>query len=196
VTALIDVFAEASLSLGSVELYRTQVEAEAARILSWAIGQVNQKDRRFLNRASLDEAVKRRVSAWVGKAEGEIAPPGWMSESEPTRPGRQDESTLIEEASPPQVEAKREGKKPARRNERYEGIDQALRDFAAARPKNHGEVFRLLDDRKVAIPNREPFKTAGGWLKGFQQNPHAASVWLSQAWGRLGLPAFAPGPKK
>jgi hypothetical protein len=33
-------------------------------------------------------------------------------------------------------------------------------------------------------------------LKGFQQNPHDASAWLSQAWRRLGLPAFARGPKK
>jgi hypothetical protein len=87
-------------------------------------------------------------------------------------------------------------KNPVRRNERYERIDKALREFAATRPKSHQEVFRLLDDRKVAIPNRKPFKAAGGWLKGFQRDPHAASSWLSQAWGRLGLPAFARGPKK
>jgi len=71
-------------------------------------------------------------------------------------------------------------KNPVRRNERYERIDKALREFAATRPKSHQEVFRLLDDRKVAIPNRKPFKAAGGWLKGFQRDLHAASSWLSQ----------------
>jgi hypothetical protein len=87
-------------------------------------------------------------------------------------------------------------RKRVRRNAKYEGIDEALRAIAEARPKSHEEVFRLLDDRKVAIPNRRPFKSAGGWLKGFQQNRHAASAWLSQGWGRLSLPSFARGPKK
>jgi len=88
------------------------------------------------------------------------------------------------------------GKRSVRRNARYERIDQALGEIAAALPKNHEEVFRFLDGRQVAIPNRKPFKGAGGWLKGFQQNRPAASAWLSQAWGRLDLPAFARGPKK
>jgi hypothetical protein len=83
-----------------------------------------------------------------------------------------------------------------RRNAKYEEIDTALREIAAARPKNHEEVFRFLSERKVVLAHRKPFKTAGGWLKGFKENPHAASAWLSQAWGRLGLPAFARGPKK
>jgi hypothetical protein len=87
-------------------------------------------------------------------------------------------------------------KKPVRRNQKYEGIDKALRAFAASRPRSHQEVFRLLDDRKVAIPNRRPFKAAGGWLKGFQQDRHSASAWLSQTWGRLSLPAFPRGPQK
>jgi hypothetical protein len=88
------------------------------------------------------------------------------------------------------------GKKPVRRNARYEAIDRALREIAKARPKNHDEVFRILDDRKVSVPSRKPFKGVGGWLKGFQQNRPSASAWLSQAWGRLDLPAFARGPKK
>ena len=90
----------------------------------------------------------------------------------------------------------RKAKNSVRRNVKYEGIDRALREISAARPKNHEEVFRFLDDRKVMIPNRKLFKVVGGWLKGFQQNRHAASAWLSQAWGRLDLPAFARGPKK
>ncbi len=87
-------------------------------------------------------------------------------------------------------------RKPARRSAKYEEIDEALLAIAAARPKNHEEVFQFLHHRKVAFPNREPFKTAGGWLKGFDQNRHAASAWLSQAWSRLKLPPFARGPKK
>jgi hypothetical protein len=86
--------------------------------------------------------------------------------------------------------------KPARRNKKYEEIDNALREFADARPKNHEEVFRLLDERKVAMPNRQPFKSAGGWSKGFQKNRHSASAWLSHAWGRLSLPSFPRGPQK
>jgi hypothetical protein len=88
------------------------------------------------------------------------------------------------------------GRKPVRRNAWYERIDQALSEIAAAHPKNHEEVFRFLDSRRCAIPNRKPFKGAGGWLKGFQQNRQTASVWLSQTWTRLNLPAFARGPKK
>jgi hypothetical protein len=88
------------------------------------------------------------------------------------------------------------GKKLPRRNHKYEAIDKALHDISEARPKNHQEVFWFLTDRKVVIANREPFKSAGGWSKGFEQSPHSASAWLSQAWTRLGLPAFARGPKK
>ena len=83
-----------------------------------------------------------------------------------------------------------------RRNSRYLAIDQALRSIAEALPSKHEEVFQFLDERNVVIPNRRPFRPAGGWRKGFQRDPRAASVWLSQAWGRLGLPAFQRGPKK
>jgi len=99
-------------------------------------------------------------------------------------------------AEGPRLNASHKAKKPSRRNQKYEGIDKALRAFAASRPKSHQEVFRLLDDRKVAVPNRRPFKAAGGWLKGFLQDRHSASAWLSHAWGTLGLPAFPRGPKK
>ena len=122
----------------------------------------------------------------------------WQSVCSSRRPT--DASNGTEAALPAQEaqvpEEVRKAKKPVRRNQKYVGIDKALREFAGARPKNHEEVFRLLDDRKVAIPNRRPFKAAGGWLKGFQQNRHAARAWLSQAWGRLDLPAFSRGPKK
>lgn len=90
----------------------------------------------------------------------------------------------------------RKTKKPVRRNEKYEKIDKALRQIANALPNNHEEVFQFLDARKVEIPGREPFKAARGWMKGFQQKPHAARAWLSPQWKRLNLPAFARGPKK
>jgi len=96
------------------------------------------------------------------------------------------------EAERPKQSDKR--KRPVR-NQKYEEIDKSLRRINAARPKSHAEVFRLLEDRKVPIPNRMPFK-AYGWFKGFQQDRHAATAWLSQAWRRLSLPAFAKGPKK
>jgi hypothetical protein len=71
-----------------------------------------------------------------------------------------------------------------------------LREIADARPKSHDEVFRLLEERKVAIPRSKLFEMPGGWVRGFQGDPRAASAYLSKAWGRLRLPAFLRGPKK
>jgi hypothetical protein len=93
-------------------------------------------------------------------------------------------------------EGDRKAKKPTKQSEKYKQIDKALREIAAARPRNHEEVFRQLDARKVPIPNSKPFKAARSWLKGFHQDRHAATAWLSQSWARLGLPTFARGPKK
>jgi hypothetical protein len=103
---------------------------------------------------------------------------------------------LLESLAEHPSEGARKARKPVNQSEKYKRIDKALRAFAASRPRNHEEVFRQLDERKVPIPNSKPFKAAGGWLKGFQQDRHAASAWLSQSWGKLGLPAFARGPKK
>jgi hypothetical protein len=109
----------------------------------------------------------------------------------------------IAESDPPlgAQEQQRPGKrprrnKPTRRNAKYEAIYRALREISDAAPESHEEVFGFLNDRHVPIPNAEPFKAAGGWLQGFRQNPHEARAWLSKAWRRLGLPAFARGPKK
>jgi hypothetical protein len=90
----------------------------------------------------------------------------------------------------------RRAKIPPRRNTKYERIDSALREISDARPNNHEEVFRSLNDRKVPIPNRNPFTSTRGWLSGFQRDRHAARAWLSQRWAALKLPAFARGPKK
>jgi hypothetical protein len=86
-------------------------------------------------------------------------------------------------------------RKAARRNPRYEIIEKALRQIAEARPKNHEEVFGLLDSRRIPLPRAAPFVVTKGWLAGFQKDDHAARVWLSKAWARLDLPSFARGPK-
>jgi len=101
-----------------------------------------------------------------------------------------------EPAGPSLVQVRRREKKASRRNRKYEAIDSALREIAEARPKDHEEVFRVLENRRIPVANRQPFKGARGWLKGFKQNPHLARGWLSQTWGKLGLPTFARGPKK
>jgi hypothetical protein len=87
-------------------------------------------------------------------------------------------------------------KNPARRNSTYVAIDEALLLISEAVPRSHAEVFKLLDERKVRIAARKPFRTAKGWQNGYRQNPHEARMWLSKAWRQLGLPAFVRGPKK
>ena len=84
--------------------------------------------------------------------------------------------------------------KPVRRNSRYQAIDEALRRIAEARPKDHEEVFEALNER-TGIPHAEPFRRAGGWLRGFRNNKASARAWLSKNWSRLNLPAFPRGPK-
>ena len=94
------------------------------------------------------------------------------------------------------TQVKRTSRKPSRPNPQYEEIDEALKTISEALPIGHGEVFEQLDSRKVRIPDRRPFKPAGGWVKGFTKDRHSASTWLSQRWRGLGLPPFARGPKK
>jgi hypothetical protein len=86
------------------------------------------------------------------------------------------------------------GKTPVKANAKYQEIYRKLKEISAARPKNHEEVFGMLDKRQVSTPNSKVFKS--GWLRGFEQNPHGASAWLSQNWSRLELPPFSRGPKK
>ena len=86
--------------------------------------------------------------------------------------------------------------KNSKRNIRYIEIDEALRSISEARPKNHEEVFKHLDERKVPLPSRKVFQNARGWLKGSKLNPRDATSWLSQRWVRIDLPPFVRGPKK
>jgi hypothetical protein len=117
----------------------------------------------------------------------------WRGKLEREMPTQTAERSLVGPQSPKRG---RKTKVRVRQNAKYEKIDRALRDISGACPESHEEVFNSLEERHALIPNREPFKTAKGWLKGFEQNPQQARVWLSQAWKRLGLPSFAPGPKK
>jgi hypothetical protein len=107
---------------------------------------------------------------------------------------------LIRSAVELTFEQGREGGKdlrriPAERPSRYEAIDSALKQSAEARPRSHEEVFRHLDERNKHLPNAEPFRSARGWLAGFQKNPARARVWLSKRWSLLKLPGFTSGPK-
>ena len=85
---------------------------------------------------------------------------------------------------------------PSRRSPRYDAIDSALKQCAKSCPRSHKEVFSCLDTRgKRLIPNAEPFRSAGGWLAGFQKDPALARIWLSKRWALLSLPVFISGPK-
>jgi hypothetical protein len=90
---------------------------------------------------------------------------------------------------------RRQAAKSVRRNKTYETIDSELREIAKSVPKSHEEVFSALEGR-AKPPDAEPFKSAGGWLKGFKKDAPAARSWLSRNWARLGLPPFPRGPKK
>jgi hypothetical protein len=102
VTALLDVFAEASLGLASVDLYRARVEAEADRILNWAVSQLDQKDCPFLDRRSINEVVGQRAKAWGRKVESEVAPPSWMRDEED---GKADAEKAVKEKAETSREA-------------------------------------------------------------------------------------------
>jgi|ERR1017187_2918278 hypothetical protein len=82
-----------------------------------------------------------------------------------------------------------------RPNKRYLAIDGMLIDITKAKPLDHKEVFELLDSRGIRIPPAEPFKSARGWIAGFQKDPPRAHAWLSKRWRGLDLPRFLSGPK-
>jgi hypothetical protein len=82
-----------------------------------------------------------------------------------------------------------------RRNKKYESIDEALRAIAESRPRTQKEVFQALKSRDVTIPMAKPFESAGGWIKGFQQDPARARAWLSKRWKELNRPPLPRGPK-
>jgi hypothetical protein len=94
------------------------------------------------------------------------------------------------------AETKTRKPKPKRQNQRYQTIDEALKQIAASLPRTQKTVFQLLDERKVYFPHSKPFLAARGWLAGFRQDEAAARAWLSKRWAALSLPAFARGPKK
>jgi hypothetical protein len=89
----------------------------------------------------------------------------------------------------------RQARRQPRRHPRNNKIDDGLRAIAEMRPKNHHEVFLSLDDRRIPVADAEPFRSARGWVTGFQRNAVLARTWLSKTWSLLGLPRFKPGPK-
>jgi hypothetical protein len=86
-------------------------------------------------------------------------------------------------------------KKPVRRNEKYNRIDDALKEVGDSRPRTQEEIFNSLDERHIVIPLAEPFVTAGGWMAGFRRDSAAARAWLSKRWTELKLPPLPRGPK-
>jgi hypothetical protein len=81
-----------------------------------------------------------------------------------------------------------------RRNPRYAKIDTVLRAISESHPKGHKDVFELLEGR-VSVPDADPFRSARGWINGFNSDSAAARAWLSKAWKRLDLTPFPRGPK-
>jgi hypothetical protein len=111
---------------------------------------------------------------------------------EMTTPQRSDEGNGRDDIRPTRMLAR----PSTQRNPRYGAIDSALEKCSHARPRSHEEVFRCLDKRNnLAMPNAEPFRSARGWLGGFQKDRARARGWLSKRWRLLKLPGFTPGPK-
>jgi hypothetical protein len=87
-------------------------------------------------------------------------------------------------------------RKPGRPHSRYQKIDEALRRIADSQPKTQSEIFKGLDEAKIAVPNSEPFHSARNWSLGYRNNRHRASSWLSTRWRVLALEPLPRGPKK
>jgi hypothetical protein len=104
-----------------------------------------------------------------------------------------EEHTTVE-AQPASAITRPRPRQPVRQNQRYLDIDKALFEIAEARPKDQKEIFDLLNER-VPCPSAEPFRSARGWVKGFENREAAARSWLSKAWRRLDLPPLLRGPK-
>jgi hypothetical protein len=153
-------------------------------------------------RRMLAESLRKRLALrnayWLKEADTRIAEVGTAAENE----GREasvivDWISALVARAPQEFRNGRDAKKPVRRHAKQEAIDTALREISKSLPKSHEEVFQSLEGRtKSGYPDREPFRTAGGWWKGFRKDPPAARAWLSKNWTQLDLPPFARGPKK
>ena len=127
----------------------------------------------------------------------------WQSvcaSKKPTRVGNEPKSESPQSSRTPAAaqvpQERRKTEKPARRNQKYEVIDKALREIAESRPSTQEEVFQSLDGRHVVTPPAEPFLTARGWMAGFRRDAAAARSWLSKRWTELNLSPLPRGPKK
>lgn len=75
---IFDVLAEASWQLGSVEQFRTRIEADGQQVLEWILAKVNPKDLPLLDRSAVDAAVHEGASKWITKAQREFPPPWFV----------------------------------------------------------------------------------------------------------------------
>lgn len=77
---ILGVMAEASWTVGSVELFRHRLETDAREVLAWVLAQVNPKDISLLDKGSIEAAIGREMSKWISRAEREF-PPSWAPKS-------------------------------------------------------------------------------------------------------------------
>jgi len=105
---------------------------------------------------------------------------------------------LLDAAAPqeaPGRKGNRKAKKPVRRNQKSQLIDEALQAIAESRPRTQIEVFQSLDRRGVTRPLAEPFSSARGWVAGFNRDEPVARAWRSKRWTELNLASLPRGPK-
>jgi hypothetical protein len=76
VIRILRVLAEASWSIGSVELFGAQLLIDASDLLKWALAKVNPNDLVLLDKLAVQTALAQEVSTWIRKAQREFPPPG------------------------------------------------------------------------------------------------------------------------
>jgi hypothetical protein len=75
VIGIFRVLAEASWFLGSVELYRDQLQKDSYDLVKWAFAKVNPNDLLLLDKGAVETALADEISTWIRKAEQELPPP-------------------------------------------------------------------------------------------------------------------------
>jgi hypothetical protein len=157
---------------------------------------------------SLDDDVKRKIEKlpeWreyrellrdALEAQSARASVGSVPQPEPpSQSSPQTETTLPSPATKSNADDATRARKTARRNPRFERIDERLREVGKSLPTSQQAVFGALDG-DADVPDAEPFAGAGGWLAGFESDPTRARSRLSKNWSRLKLPPLTRGPKK
>jgi len=147
---------------------------------------------------NLPRPPRQRITFEVAKSECvendslEIDAPETPTAARTSALGKKNAGTTVQSQD---LEDSRRRKRPVRRNQKYEKIDDALQEIADSRPSTQEAAFQSLDDRRVVTPSAEPFMTARGWMAGFRRDEAAARAWLSKRWAELNLPPLPRGPK-